>query len=595
MQIEPPLAREVVQRQRRRILLRAGQRGRDLAIDRVVEDAPAHLRIGHLLVDQPGEGPLRVQPHREQPRAPAASMPSARAGRGRHGPRLGAERASAQRIGEARGRVDGATPACAARRRAPSTPSAAEIVVLPTPPGPTQTRMRFSRVSRRIISAALAPHHDAGARQRSATRTSSTVTLSGPPASLAASTSTWQAASRSRVSRRIAAMLSSRTPPHSPSRAQQVTDRPAAGGRRRRRARASSLLPRLRVTTLRWAKRRQLLVGHLGPRRPHLLRHRVIAGQPVDGAVARAGRRGCRPRARSRAAPRPIASATTVASHARAGAVARPPRANLVVGGLDSAPQEVGRQRRRPIDRIGPGLTRVRVEPAEEAPIPSIAIAAATSPALCPPIPSATTNRRASTKLPNASSFSGRCWPGWDRAWAVSRRLAEGSSEAGVADDIEPAPRSQMQPAPIKGFSRVLAGGRVGRPRAQARSTALAQRASSSARVAAGMLGVIQAHAGGFAGGVRRGQADARARRAWRRRARSSRPSRAGRSGTPSRSAWNCISRSLAAAPPSTRRWLIGRPASVLHRAHEVDVLQRDRLERGARDVRLGRAAGRAR
>jgi hypothetical protein len=41
----------------------------------------------------------------------------------------------------------------------------------------------------------------------------------------------------------------------------------------------------------------------------------------------------------------------------------------------------------------------------------SIAIAAATSPALWPPIPSATMNSRFSTKLPNASSFSGPLLP----------------------------------------------------------------------------------------------------------------------------------------------------------------------------------------
>ena len=52
-----------------------------------------------------------------------------------------------------------------------------------------------------------------------------------------------------------------------------------------------------------------------------------------------------------------------------------------------------------------------------------------------------------------------------------------------------------------------------------------------------------------------------------------------------------CISRSFAAAPPSTRRLLMVRPASACIALDQVDVLQRDGLQRGARDVRPRRAA----
>ncbi len=52
---------------------------------------------------------------------------------------------------------------------------------------------------------------------------------------------------------------------------------------------------------------------------------------------------------------------------------------------------------------------------------------------------------------------------------------------------------------------------------------------------------------------------------------------------TPSRSAWNCISRSLAAAPPSTRTSRSRVPVSASIARHQVGDLERDALERGAR------------
>ena len=64
--------------------------------------------------------------------------------------------------------------------------------------------------------------------------------------------------------------------------------------------------------------------------------------------------------------------------------------------------------------------------------------------------------------------------------------------------------------------------------------------------------------------------------------------------GTPSTSAWNCISQSLPVAPPSARSSVSSTAARPLHRADGVDGLVGDRLERGAREVRASRAAGQA-
>ena len=79
------------------------------------------------------------------------------------------------------------------------------------------------------------------------------------------------------------------------------------------------------------------------------------------------------------------------------------------------------------------------VEPSSASRIRSTAMALATSPASCPPMPSATTNTPSATYM--LSSFWGRIWPGWEpapqRSSAISDRrpcaqpLAPGSSRRG--------------------------------------------------------------------------------------------------------------------------------------------------------------------
>ena len=60
--------------------------------------------------------------------------------------------------------------------------------------------------------------------------------------------------------------------------------------------------------------------------------------------------------------------------------------------------------------------------------------------------------------------------------------------------------------------------------------------------------------------------------------------------GTPRMSAWNCISRLLAAAPPSTRSSSRFDARVLLHHVENVRHLERDAFERRAREVRRGRA-----
>ncbi len=62
--------------------------------------------------------------------------------------------------------------------------------------------------------------------------------------------------------------------------------------------------------------------------------------------------------------------------------------------------------------------------------------------------------------------------------------------------------------------------------------------------------------------------------------------------GTRSRSAWNCSSRLLAAAPPSTRSSLIWTPESFFHDVEDVGHLEGDALQRRAGEVGGGGAAG---
>ena len=61
---------------------------------------------------------------------------------------------------------------------------------------------------------------------------------------------------------------------------------------------------------------------------------------------------------------------------------------------------------------------------------------------------------------------------------------------------------------------------------------------------------------------------------------------------TPSWSAWSCSSRSMAEAPPSTRRSRTGRPAACVHGLDHVAGLERHGLHDGAGQVGARRAAG---
>ena len=86
--------------------------------------------------------------------------------------------------------------------------------------------------------------------------------------------------------------------------------------------------------------------------------------------------------------------------------------------------------------------------------------------------------------------------------------------------------------------------------------------------------------------------ADRRGRRGTRRRAPWSRAPRGRTTGTPSRSAWICISRSFAAAPPSTRSARQRRPGVLLpSRSSRSALWSAIALERRAREVRRGGAA----
>ena len=131
----------------RHVLLRAGERVRELLVDPVGEDAVAGLRVGRVA----GGRPRRRSPSRR------ASSPTARRRRcrsraartapGRPGaPRCRAPAARASRRAASPGRSSAPRPSCP--RAAIPAAIAAEVVVLPTPPEPAQMQTRLpSRIS----------------------------------------------------------------------------------------------------------------------------------------------------------------------------------------------------------------------------------------------------------------------------------------------------------------------------------------------------------------------------------------------------------------------------------------------------------------
>ena len=137
-----PRAIEVVELRHRGVLLRAGERARDLRVDRIREDPLHRGRI------------LRValrRPRRTPPSDRASSRAARRVARAR---RCGRARGStswtwwpsAARPSEFASRFAGSIVRTSVRlpRRAAASASAAAVVVLPTPPEPTQTMMRRS-------------------------------------------------------------------------------------------------------------------------------------------------------------------------------------------------------------------------------------------------------------------------------------------------------------------------------------------------------------------------------------------------------------------------------------------------------------------
>ena len=109
----------------------------------------------------------------------------------------------------------------------------------------------------------------------------------------------------------------------------------------------------------------QLLVRHLRTRGAHLLGDRMVArqsrqraaAQPVRAAVARVRDRDLLLAHRHRDDRR---------AHPRARAIGVGGLADLVVRHLDPDAQQVGRQRQRPIDAVGPHLARIVVKRREE-------------------------------------------------------------------------------------------------------------------------------------------------------------------------------------------------------------------------------------
>ena len=146
-QVVAVLGVELEQLLHRHVLLRAGERGRELLVDAVVEDPVARLLVGGVLAHHLVEGRLGVEHHRPQ-LAVASVDPGAsnRAGSTRRSvlPSSGSPSESASRL--AGSMVSTAT---FLPRAAIPAAIAAEVVVLPTPPEPAQMQTRLPSSSSR--------------------------------------------------------------------------------------------------------------------------------------------------------------------------------------------------------------------------------------------------------------------------------------------------------------------------------------------------------------------------------------------------------------------------------------------------------------
>src|SRR5450432_3841337 len=220
--------------------------------------------------------------------------------------------------------------------------------------------------------------------------------------------------------------------------------------------------------------------------------------------------------------------------------------------------------------------------------IASTASALATAPALCPPIPSATTNSRPSMKLPNASSFSLRWRPGCETAQETSGRAVGSPFRGGAV--IETCTFANSAP-PDQALFR--GEGRVGPkyPLSGLRPTDGIGPAGEQVGAGFGGHGRVEdSHAGGLAPLVDRGQADAEG----------------GQLGGAQRGRLDHLGAEdlrvqeiglrlhqqiVGGGAPVDAETIEGAPGVGLHGGDQVDVLQRDRFQRGARDVGAGRPA----
>ncbi len=163
------VAAKLVERQGGSVLLRSGQVGGDMPIERVGKDMIAQLGIGHLLLDQVGERGGGIDTHGVQ--HVGRGDPQRSRGVGPDGGRRGAEIGHAQGIGQPGSGIDG-THQRAQARPGPNHPERGG--------GRGLAHAARSHTHQRLLGGEPLLHR--------LTRTTSAVTLSGAPVALAAST-----------------------------------------------------------------------------------------------------------------------------------------------------------------------------------------------------------------------------------------------------------------------------------------------------------------------------------------------------------------------------------------------------------------------
>src|SRR5450432_2055703 len=239
--------------------------------------------------------------------------------------------------------------------RAASAPSAAAVVVLPTPPGPTQTRTFLPRASSAMRAGAGLTSTDLDDHGRDVVG----------PARLVGGVDE-QLAGRLDVGRRAHDGLELRVGHRAPQTIAAHEVEIAGLERLDEHARLDLLLAAEAARhDVAVPERRDLHLRHLGPRRDHLLDDRVVAreplellaAQPVGAAVARVRDRELRVAHGERDDRR---------AHAVLGAVLLRGGADLVVRDLDAHAQQVRAERQVGIDGVRPRLARIGVVAAKE-------------------------------------------------------------------------------------------------------------------------------------------------------------------------------------------------------------------------------------